>query len=453
VGNGDKIHFWTDKWLDTVIATHWSNPQTVSSSLSMKVSACISNGVWCLPGYLVDKDPALATQICQVTLPTEAMPDMLCWESAPDGILTSKIAFRTLNGVGQRSTWANILWNSHIPPSRSFITWRLLHNKLPTDENLRKRGCTIVSICCFCLQESESSHHIFFDCPVTSRLWEWLGKGTNQHLDCTNCLQLLLGGMGTRSKLVQQLLHSAIIHAIWVIWIERNHRYYHDKKQAMTTLFNIILTEVKLSYSLSLVKGSSDMLDYHVTKLFNIPLKVKRITPTHETAWKPPFPGVIKINCDGSAVGSQPCGAIGIVLKDSDCNFQGALYSNIGYATSLEAEFSACMLAIEKAQHLGLTNICLETDYAQVVNAFNKEIGVPWQMRSRWHNCIQFCSGISCSCVHTLWEGNMVAYALAKNGQGLSCYSTQWWPSPPPFIHSLLYRDRLGLPFSRLALF
>jgi len=188
VGNGDNILFWTDKWLDRVVATHWSIPQNVSSSLTMKVSACVSNGVWCLPGYLVDKDPALANQICQITLPTDNMPDMLCWDSAPDGILTSKIAFQTLNGVGQRSTWANILWNSHIPPSRSFITWRLLHNKLPTNENLRKSGCTIVSICCFCLQEFESSQHIFFECSVTSRLWEWLGKGTNQQLDCSNCL-------------------------------------------------------------------------------------------------------------------------------------------------------------------------------------------------------------------------------------------------------------------------
>lgn len=66
--------------------------------------------------------------------------------------------------------WAKLLLNTYIPPSRSFITWRLIHNKLPTDDNLRKRGCFIVSICCFCMQEAESSQHIFFDCPATYRL-------------------------------------------------------------------------------------------------------------------------------------------------------------------------------------------------------------------------------------------------------------------------------------------
>lgn len=70
------------------------------------------------------------------------------------------------------------------------------------DENLRKRGCIIVSICVFCWQKEESAHHIFFDCTVTHRLWEWLEKGTEQKLDCTNCSQLILGRVGVGSKLV-----------------------------------------------------------------------------------------------------------------------------------------------------------------------------------------------------------------------------------------------------------
>ncbi|KAF1876013.1 hypothetical protein Lal_00006644, partial [Lupinus albus] len=37
-----------------------------------------------------------------------------------------------------------------IPPSKSFLTWRLMLNKLPTDENLKKRGHSIVSIFNLC---------------------------------------------------------------------------------------------------------------------------------------------------------------------------------------------------------------------------------------------------------------------------------------------------------------
>jgi len=44
--------------------------------------------------------------------------------------------------------------------------------------------------------------------------------------------------------------------------------------------------------------------------------------------------------------------------------------------------------------------MCLETDSLKVVIAFNKGIGVPWQLRARWKNCLSFCQGISGSCVH-----------------------------------------------------
>lgn len=75
-----------------------------------------------------------------------------------------------------------------------------------------------------------------------------------------------------------------------------------------------------------------------------------------------------------------------------------------------------------------------------------------WKLRARWFNCMKYCRSITCSCVHIHREGNMVADALAKNGQGLSLNSTQWWPAPPPFINSILLRDSLGLPYNRLMM-
>lgn len=73
-------------------------------------------------------------------------------------------------------------------PSRSFILWRFAHNKLHTYDNLRKRRCCIVSICCFCHNQAESSHHIFLSCPVTMVLWDWL----NSEIGSTGMIQQTL---------------------------------------------------------------------------------------------------------------------------------------------------------------------------------------------------------------------------------------------------------------------
>lgn len=46
--------------------------------------------------------------------------------------------------------WANCIWSADIPPSQSLISWRLMHDKLPTDEKLMERGCCIPSMCSLC---------------------------------------------------------------------------------------------------------------------------------------------------------------------------------------------------------------------------------------------------------------------------------------------------------------
>lgn len=98
----------------------------------------------------------------------------------------------------------------------------------------------------------------------------------------------------------------------------------------MVSLFNVVLAEVRLSFTLVISKGSSDMVDYNVSKLFNIPFQVKRISIAKEVSWTPPSDGIVKINCDGSSFGLIPCGAVGFVIRDSGSNFSGAVASNIG---------------------------------------------------------------------------------------------------------------------------
>ena len=168
--------------------------------------------------------------------------------------------------------------------------------------------------------------------------------------------------------------------------------------------------------------------------------------------FRPPTSGAVKINCDGSSFGSHPCGAIGFVIRDSSCIFLGAMASNIGHASSMEAEFSVFMLAIEKAKDMCLSFLWMETYFMAVVNAFTKASGIPWKMRSKWHNCMHFCQLVGCTCTHIYREGNIAADALAKNAQGLVMFSSQWWPSPPPFISSLLFRDSFSRPVTRFTM-
>jgi len=177
--------------------------------------------------------------------------------------------------------------------------------------------------------------------------------------------------------MVQQVMLSAIIHIIWSLWLERNNRYFNDQRAPTGNIINRVISKVHLSFRLALVKGSSAMTDFRVVHLFNIPLRPSRAVPDREVSWTPPTSGCIKINVDGSAFGSPSSGTIGIVFRDWHNSFVGAFTHNIGYATALEAEFSAFMYALEKAVDLGYHNIWIECDSFTVAKAFRSDEGIP----------------------------------------------------------------------------
>jgi len=60
--------------------------------------------------------------------------------------LTFNEAFLFKYGIGQNIHWAKAIWSPDIPPSKSFLAWRLMHNKVPTYENLMLRGNYMPSI-------------------------------------------------------------------------------------------------------------------------------------------------------------------------------------------------------------------------------------------------------------------------------------------------------------------
>jgi hypothetical protein len=91
------------------------------------------------------------------------MNDSLVWRDSDSGLLT-------LNDIPQPH-WTKFVWSKDIPPSKSLVAWRLMHNKFPTDENLSSRGCHLPSICNMCCHNSKSTFHLFFDCPYAIQLW------------------------------------------------------------------------------------------------------------------------------------------------------------------------------------------------------------------------------------------------------------------------------------------
>ena len=83
-------------------------------------------------------DPEVASRVAAIVLPTALLLDSLVWLHSSDGKLSSKLALNFLMSAAISLPWAALIWKSCIPPSPSFILWRIMHGKMPTDENLRR---------------------------------------------------------------------------------------------------------------------------------------------------------------------------------------------------------------------------------------------------------------------------------------------------------------------------
>ena len=161
IGNGEKINLWLDNWLGSSLVSVFNINPAARKSLCSTLSSVLDAGRWHLPPLLLSNS-VVAASILNTTLPVTPLLDKLVWIHTTDGDLSAKKAFLFLRGKSNLIDWATLIWRPCIPPSHSFIFWRLVHKKLPTNEHLRSHGCTIVSICVLCFRAAETSEHLFF---------------------------------------------------------------------------------------------------------------------------------------------------------------------------------------------------------------------------------------------------------------------------------------------------
>jgi hypothetical protein len=136
------------------------------------------------------------------------------WRHSKDGRLSAKDAFFHLFPKPPALPWAALIWCNYIPPSHSFILWRIIHDKMPTEDKLRERGCNIVSVCSLCLGAYETTTHLFFTCPFASAMWAWVGNLLRCQLEFSSPVSLLLRCLEGLHANVKHIALSATIHTV-----------------------------------------------------------------------------------------------------------------------------------------------------------------------------------------------------------------------------------------------
>lgn len=301
------------------------------------------------------------------------------------GSLTFKEAYHYFNPVGQLVPWAKLIWRNCIPPSNSFLSWRIVHNKLPSDENLWARGCIVVSMCSLSKSAWETTNHLFLDCPFAHHIWHWFGCILNSSIDRSNFYSILSACDRGWCTQIKDMVVAGILNILWQMWQWRNKARFENVCIPVHSAISLIISKVSLTGNASKGYMSSSISEFVILKSFMVaghPIKTPCI---RQVDWHTPPCGMIKYNTDGAAKGSPGAAACGGLFRDNNAAIlEYCFSSNLGIQNAFYAELSGEILAIEIAFNRGWMNLWLECDFKLVLLAFSNVSIVPWRLKNRW---------------------------------------------------------------------
>jgi hypothetical protein len=309
---------------------------------------------------------------------------------------------------------------------------------MPTDDNLIRRGCMVVSVCNLCMSSDESSDHLFFRCHFAMNLWGWIGSKLGCTIDLTSAVSLLSCRPVRCSSQVSDIYLTVVLHTLHTIWWARNSLRYSTGTPSLHSAKVRIHSMIAMTGNAS--KGKCLPSDLAFLDSFAVSPHCRTIKEIVMVLWKPPTAPWLKVNTDGSVVGGLA--ACGGLFRDSLGTFRGAFACNIGCQSVFYAEVLAIIYAIEFAAQHGWRNIWLESDSTSALLIFTNPLLVPILLRNRWHNARNL--GIQVISSHIFREGNCCADFLANLGH--SMVGTNWLDTLPGALRFDFFRDRCGLP-------
>ncbi|GAA0184603.1 reverse transcriptase [Lithospermum erythrorhizon] len=192
-GNCD---FYLDSWLDMGPIAQWYPDQPGGT----KVKEFWKNGAWDVEKLSHWFPQHLVSRIQEVFF--DPWAEDVIWKASKDGTFSFKSALEEIRTHREQSPHMAVIWHNNIPRKMSFLAWRVLHNWLPVDEMMIKKGLTWSrSVCAVVTQKllNMSSLLILLQIRYGHILRGWLELSTHisqlfiKFCECGRCQSRLKG--------------------------------------------------------------------------------------------------------------------------------------------------------------------------------------------------------------------------------------------------------------------
>ncbi|GLT78296.1 hypothetical protein SLA2020_498360 [Shorea laevis] len=205
---------------------------------------------WCWRGELLGREYAFwqdLNELLQGSKLVQGKQDSWRWGHDPKGTYSTKSAYIILNGNNTEPTSKqfNMLWNKNVPLKVSAFVWKALQNRIPTGDNLLKRGIVGIEVdflCIFCGKHTETVSHLFFTCEATWAVWQasyaWWDLQAVLACEGWNHLQQHVGML--QNGILKGAWSVIWFSVIWSVWLWRNKLIFKEGNDNLVTVVDLI---------------------------------------------------------------------------------------------------------------------------------------------------------------------------------------------------------------------
>ncbi|KAI3944657.1 hypothetical protein MKW98_021115, partial [Papaver atlanticum] len=266
LGKGDTVRLWEDKWgAQGTLESLCPNLYRITTSKQISVlhartveGSSVTWNLGIAHNRLYDAEIAELVNIFPLLDLIFLDPDQeddLVWVGDKSGKFSVKSAYNLQVAQDQLVLASpdfpcKQIWSRRWPPKFAFFLWQAVLERLPTLDNLQKRGSAIISTagdiipnkCILCQTVEESVNHIFIHCSFAKKIWKYFFDCADKTLNLPVCVKDLIkdwkvSGLSVMGKEIWTRLPTSVM---WNVWCERNSRTFTGKLKNPNAVINMI---------------------------------------------------------------------------------------------------------------------------------------------------------------------------------------------------------------------
>ncbi|XP_026399751.1 uncharacterized protein LOC113295635 [Papaver somniferum] len=123
--------------------------------------------------------------------------------------------------------------------------------------------------------------------------------------------------------------------------------------------------------------------DLEILNCFGVRHRQVKLDQPIECNWNPPNRDELLLCCDGAAKGNPGRAGAGVVVRDADCNFIGAMSIGLGRTNNFLAELYGIIVGLEWAVKWNIGKVLIRSDSVSAITALTTS-NIPWFVKHGW---------------------------------------------------------------------